>query len=67
MTPGMDESTPAKKSCPECGGSQYQFRSRKKVAGDQGGAVETKGSELALWPTAACRGVQGRRLLHPLE
>ena len=39
---GMDESTPAKKSCPECGSSQYQFRSRKKVTGERGGAVETK-------------------------
>jgi DNA-directed RNA polymerase subunit M/transcription elongation factor TFIIS len=40
--PGMDETTPAKKSCPECGSNQYQFRSRKKVAGEHGGAVETK-------------------------
>ena len=42
MTPGMDETTPAKKSCPECGSRQYQFRSRKKVAGEHGEAVETK-------------------------
>jgi DNA-directed RNA polymerase subunit M/transcription elongation factor TFIIS len=42
MPPVRDESTPAKKSCPACGSSRYQFRSRKKVAGGHGGTVETK-------------------------
>ncbi len=38
----MDETTPAKKTCPECGSNQYQFRSRKKVADEHGEATVTK-------------------------
>jgi len=38
----MDETTPTKKTCPECGSNQYRFRSRKKVPDDTGEAVETK-------------------------
>ena len=38
----MVENAPTKKTCPSCGGSNYQFRSRKNVADENGEAVETK-------------------------
>jgi DNA-directed RNA polymerase subunit M/transcription elongation factor TFIIS len=39
----MDARIPTRKTCPQCGSDQYEFRSRKQVAGEEGGtAVETK-------------------------
>ena len=40
----MDAEKPAAKTCPKCGISDYQFRSRKKIPAqeDQPEATETK-------------------------
>ncbi len=37
----MSEELPSR-TCPECGSDDYAFRHRKKVATDEGEAVETK-------------------------
>ena len=39
----MNQQNPGAKTCPQCGSSDYAFRSRKKVTDEQGmEAVETK-------------------------
>jgi hypothetical protein len=40
----MEQQTPAGRACPACWSSDYQFRSRKKIASEPGKEeVETKG------------------------
>jgi transposase-like protein len=39
----LEQQTPTSRSCPACGSSDYQFRSRKKVESEPGkGEVEPK-------------------------